>query len=380
MKKFLTLLLVAVMAFSLVACGSGSTDSQSSGGSEAAEPSSDTATGAEVVLLVSAAGTLDDGAFNTACWEGVKEFCEANNVTYNYYQPTEDTVEAQLAQCDVAVKSGAKFIIINSDQFKLSSVYMQKNYPDVTFIIYDTVPTDESGAEVLNSNIKAITFAEEQCAYIAGYAAVKDGYTKIGYCGGMPVPAVVRFGYGFVEGINQACEDLGIDKVDVWYTYFGNFEATAANQTLAASWYEAGIENIFVAAGPAGASVFAAAEATEKGTVIGVDSDQYQASDRIISSAMKDLKRVTMNELQAWKDGTWSGGKMVRLTAKEEGVALPMNHSKWVNFTQADYDDLYTRLANDEGGLASSIPVDTSADTPAELVDRWPHVNLTYIE
>ncbi|MEA4912711.1 MAG: BMP family ABC transporter substrate-binding protein, partial [Oscillospiraceae bacterium] len=165
-----------------------------------------------------------------------------------------------------------------------------------------------------------------------------------------------------------------------WYTYFGNFEANAANQTLAASWYEAGIQCIFVAAGPAGASVFAAAEATTDGKVIGVDSDQYQESDRIISSAIKDLKRVTMNEIDAWNKGTWKGGETVRLTAAEEGVALPMEHSKWVNFTQADYDDLYTRLANDTDGLASSIPVDTTADTPAELASRWPHVNLTYTE
>ncbi|MEA4911702.1 MAG: BMP family ABC transporter substrate-binding protein, partial [Oscillospiraceae bacterium] len=212
MKKFLAFLLVAAMVLTLVACGGGTTTE---------DPAADTtADGAKVVLLLSAAGTLDDGAFNTACYAGVKEYCEANNLTYNYYQPTEDTVEAQLAQCDVAVAAGAEFIIINSDQFKLSSVYMENNYPDVTFIIYDTVPTDESGNTVVNSNLKAITFAEEQCAYIAGYAAVKDGYTKLGYFGGMPVPAVVRFGYGYVEGINQACEDLGIDKVDVWYTYF----------------------------------------------------------------------------------------------------------------------------------------------------------------
>jgi basic membrane protein A len=374
-KKVLAVIMAGLMIFMFAACSGSGSEQSGSVSTDGGE-----ASGAEVVLLVSAAGTLDDGAFNTACWAGVKEYCEANDLTYNYYQPTEDTAEAQLAQCDVAVKAGAKFIIINSDQFKLSAVYMEQNYPDVTFIIYDTVPTDEQGNVVINDNMKAITFAEEQCAYIAGYAAVKDGYTKLGYCGGMPVPAVVRFGYGYVEGINQACEDLGIDKVDVWYTYFGNFEATAENQTLAASWYQSGIEIIFVAAGPAGASVFAAAEATPNGMVIGVDSDQYQLSDRIISSAMKDLKRVTMNEIESWQNGTWEGGETVRLSTTEGGVGIPMEHSKWVNFTQEDYDNLYNLLANDVDGLASSIPVDTDADSPEELVDRWPHVNLTYTE
>ncbi|MEA5050646.1 MAG: BMP family ABC transporter substrate-binding protein [Oscillospiraceae bacterium] len=372
MKKFLAFLLLAVMILTLVGCGSKTeTDTTTTDTKE---------DGAKVVLLISAAGTLDDRAFNSACWAGIQEVCAKNNLTYNYYQPTEDTVEAQLAQCDVAVAAGAEFIIINSDQFKLSAVSMENNYPDVTFLMYDTPPTDESGNVVINSNMKVITFAEEQCAYIAGYAAVKDGYTKIGYIGGMPVPAVVRFGYGFVEGINQACEDLGIDKVDVWYTYFGNFEATAANQTLCASWYEAGIQTIFVAAGPAGASAFAAAEATTDGTVIGVDSDQSGESDRVISSAMKDLKRVTINEIQAWVDGTREGGVQARLTAAQEGVALPMATSKWKNFTQADYDALYSRLAKDENGLASSIPVDTDAATAADLASRWPHVNLTDIE
>lgn len=336
--------------------------------------------GAEIVLFVSANGALDDGACNSACWAGVKEYCEQNGVTYNYYQPTEDTVEAHLAQCDVAVAAGAKVIILYSDQFRLSSAYMEQNYPDVKFMVFDTVPTDEENGEIVNDNVKAYTYADEQSSFLAGYAAVKDGYTKLGFCGGQAVPAVVRFGYGYLDGINKACEDLGIDSVDVLYTYFGNFEASAANQTLAASWYESGVETIFAAAGAAGAAVFAAAEATENGTVIGVDADQSDESDRVISSAMKDIKNVTINELTAVEEGTWEGGNIVRLTASDHAVALPMENSKWVNFTQEDYDNIYEQLENDVDGIASGIPNDTTADSPEELIDQWPHINLQYVE
>lgn len=333
--------------------------------------------GAEVAIMISAAGTLDDKAFNTACWLGIKDFAAETGKTYTYYQPTEDTVESQMVLCDTAVKAGAKFIIINSDQFKLAASKMQATYPDVTFIIYDTVPETEDGTQVIAPNMCAITFAEEQCGYIAGYAAVVDGYTKLGYLGGMAVPAVVRFGYGYIAGINQAAEDLGIDNIEVLYNYFGNFEATPDNQAKAASWFQSGTQIIFVAAGPAGASVFAAAE-QNNGIVIGVDSDQSAESNTIISSAVKDLRRVTYNYLTAWNNGTFVGGKVVRLTAAEGGLGLSMDTSKWKKFTKADYDALYARLAKDEGGFASSIPNDKTAAEPTEIA--LSHIKFTYVQ
>ena len=391
MKKIVALLLALTMLFALAACSKeASTPAETTTTTPAAteetpaattetkeetpaETTSSDAT-AEVVLLVSAAGQLDDRAFNTATWAGVREWSEANGKTYGYYQPTEDTVEAQMVVCDTAVKAGAKFIIINSDQFKLAAVEMEKTYPDVTFIMYDSVPTTADGTEVVENNMTVILFKEQEVGYLAGYAAVVDGYTKLGYLGGMPVPAVVRFGYGFAAGANQAAADLGIDGIELKFGYFGNFSATPDNQALCASWYQSGTEVIFVAAGPAGASAFKAAE-DNGGLVIGVDSDQSGESETVISSAMKDLKRLTMDALQQWADGEIKGGTVNSYGCAEGGVALPMDTSKWQKFSQADYDDLYARLSADENGMASSIPVDTTYDS--EFI---PEADLTNIK
>lgn len=261
---------------------------------------------------------------------------------------------------DTAVKGGAKFIIINSDQFKKSATIMVKNHPDVSFIIFDTIPVDDAGKQLdpLPKNILAILFREQQSTFLAGYAAVKDGYRKLGFMGGMPVPAVVRFGYGFVWGAEVACKELGLQgQVEMKYNYSGNFKPTPENQARAASWYQSGTQIIHVAAGPMGASVFAAAE-QNNGVVIGVDSDQSGESKTIITSAIKDLQRVTYNTLKAWKEGKFVGGKVVTYGAAEGGVALVS--LKFKNFTQAMYDDLYKRVAADDGGMSTSIPTDAS--------------------
>jgi basic membrane protein A len=378
-KVFTVLSLVVVFAF-LSACAPQATATAAASAEEAAEEAapaaaSETTGGGDIALLISAAGTLDDRAFNQGCWTGVKKFGDENGLSYMYYQPVEDTVEAQVTLCDTAVKAGAKFIIINSDQFKAAASEMVTAYPDVTFIIFDTVPIDEDGNQVLTPNVLAIQFAEQQSTFLAGYAAVKDGYRKLGFMGGMAVPAVVRFGYGFVWGIETACKELGLDDVEIMYNYSGDFKPTPENQARAASWFQGGTEIIHVAAGPMGASVFAAAE-QNNGVVIGVDSDQSAESPTIITSAIKDLETVTYNSLQAWQDGTFEGGKIVLYTAKENGVALAS--MKFKNFTQAEYDDLYQRLADDVDGISAAIPTDTDYESPEQIPLTC--AKLTYVQ
>jgi len=163
--------------------------------------------------------------------------------------------------------------------------------------------------------------------------------------------------------------------VEVKYNYSGDFKPTPENQARAASWYQSGTEIIHVAAGPMGASVFAAAE-QNNGVVIGVDSDQSGESPTIITSAIKDLERVTYNSLKDWEAGKFEGGRIAVYTAKEEGVALVS--MKFKNFTQEQYDELYQKLANDVDGLSSSIPTDTDYETPDQIPLKC--AKLTYVE
>lgn len=367
MKKIVSIIFSLIVVFALVSGCAPQADVPTE--------ESEGAVGGEIALLISAAGTLDDRAFNQGCWNGVKKFAEETGKTYMYYQPVEDTVEAQVALCDTAVKAGAEFIIINSDQFKAAASKMVAAYPDVTFIIFDTVPVDDDGNQVLTPNILAIQFAEQQATFLAGYAAVKEGFRKLGFMGGMAVPAVVRFGYGFVWGIETACKELGLTDVEIMYNYSGDFKPTPENQARAASWFQGGTEIIHVAAGPMGASVFAAAE-QNNGVVIGVDSDQSGESDTIITSAIKDLETVTYNSLKAWQDGTFEGGKIVTYTAKEQGVALAS--MKFNHFTQEQYDDLYRRLADDVDGISSAIPTDKDYELPNQIPLTC--ATLTYVQ
>jgi basic membrane lipoprotein Med (substrate-binding protein (PBP1-ABC) superfamily) len=160
MKKFVSVVLSLTVVLAMIsACAPKPAAAPAADAPAAAAPA---ATGKEVVLLISAAGTLDDKAFNQGCYNGVKQFADEFKKTYGYYQPTEDTVEAQVTIADTAIKAGAKFIIINSDQFKKSAALMEKSHPDVSFLIYDTIPVDEAGKEVLLPNLLSVLFAEQQ--------------------------------------------------------------------------------------------------------------------------------------------------------------------------------------------------------------------------
>ncbi len=203
-------------------------------------------------------------------------------------------------------------------------------------------------------------FAGDQPGYLAGYAAVKDGMTKLGFMGGMAVPAVIRYGYGFVQGADAAAAELGVD-VEVMYNYTGAFEATPEAQSMAASWYQNGTEVIFGCGGAVGNSVMAAAEEASA-KVIGVDVDQSPESDTVITSAMKLLSNSVYDGIKAYYDGAFPGGATTTFTAANNGVGLPMETSKFEAFTQEDYDALYARLAAGEVTINNATEDSTTAD------------------
>jgi len=191
---------------------------------------------------------------------------------------------------------------------------------------------------------------------------VKDGYTKLGFMGGMAVPAVVRFGYGFVQGAEYAAKEMGITGIEVKYHYTGGFEATPEAQSLAASWYNSGTEVIFACGGSVGNSVFAAAEANN-GKAIGVDVDQSGESETIITSAMKGLGASVYQTLEAFYKGEFPGGQSIVKDASNDGVGLPMETSRFKTFSKADYDAIYAKLV--DGSI--KLLKDTDAASAAEL-------------
>lgn len=346
-KRLISLMMASVMMLgSLAACSQ-----DNGGGSDAGDDTFELA-------LITDVGTIDDKSFNQGSWEGLEQYAKENNLTHKYYQPAEKTTDAYLASIDLAVAGGAKVVVTPGYLFEPAVFVAQTTYPDVQFILIDGSPNngDYEGdfqAEVAG-NTYAVFYAEEQAGFLAGYAAVKEGYTKLGFMGGMAVPAVVKFGYGFVQGAEYAAEELGIDAIDVKYNYTGGFAATPEVQSRAASWFESGTEVIFACGGAVGNSVMAAAEAAD-GKVIGVDVDQSGESDTVITSSLKMLQKSVYDAIAAYYDGSFPGGQTANLGADVEGVGLPMETSKFENFTQEDYDAVYALLAAGQIDLVANV-------------------------
>ena len=349
MKKFLAMVLTAAMAFSLAACGGSNASSAASQGSTSGSKTD--------VAFVTDVGNIDDQSFNQYTWQGVKDFCAANNLNANYYRPTEDSDSARLEQMDNAVNDGAKAIVVAGYLFEGSIAEAQTKYPDVQFVVLDV---SSLGNAETGKNVALITYREEQVGYLAGYAAVYDGYKKLGFLGGMAVPAVIRYGYGFVQGAEAAAKEIGADDVSINYWYSGDFKATDEVKTKMDSWYSSGTEVVFACGGPVCQNCDAAAQANG-GKMIGVDVDQSGQFDTVITSAMKALAPSvnlvltdTMNN--NWKISDTYAGKTTCLGAAEGCVGLPMETSKFTKFTQEQYDTLF------KGIVDGTVVVDDSSD------------------
>jgi basic membrane protein A len=357
-KKLLSLVLAGCMIASLTACGSSNkTTEQSKDTTTETTEATDTteeategeasATGYELALVTDI-GTIDDKSFNQGAWEGVEQYAKENGKTYKYYQPAEKTTDSYAETIELAIEGGAKVVVCPGYLFEEAVFIEQDKNPDVKFILLDGEPHNADYSEYKTAdNTMAILFQEDQPGFLAGYAAVKDGYTKLGFMGGMAVPAVIRYGYGFVQGAEYAANEMGINSIEIQYNYTGGFEATPEVQALAASWYGAGTEVIFGCGGGVGNSVMAAAEANGK-AVIGVDVDQSPESDTVISSAMKKLSVSVYDGIKSYYDNAFEGGKTTIFNAANDGVGLPMETSKFKTFSSDDYDSVFAKLASGE--------------------------------
>lgn len=333
------------------------------------------------LALITDVGTIDDKSFNQGAWEGLEAYAKEKNITYKYYKPTEKSDSAYINSIDLAVKAGAKVVVCPGFLFEVPIHTVQTKYPDVNFVILDGAPHAGDYNIDIAPNTYSIFYAEQEAGFLAGYSIVKEGYTKLGFMGGIAVPAVIRYGYGFVQGADYAAKELGLsDKVQIKYTYVGNFDASPENQAKASAWYNEGTEVIFACGGAVGNSVMKAAEAAGA-KVIGVDVDQSAESNTVITSSMKNLSKSVYDALEAYYADKFPGGTSVSLDATVEGVELPMESSKFEKFTKADYDAIYAKIVakdikilNDSDvsdiAVKAGRPAEdaTAADIPAEKV------------
>ena len=367
MKKILAMLLAVMMVLGLFAgCASSqpkATQPATNAPTDAAETPTETAP-AETeapaaagvitkVALVTDVGTIDDESFNQACWQGVEAWCTANGVEYTYYQPTEDSTDARVASVAQAINEGADTIVMPGFLFGATLTVVMEEFPDTHFIAVDVASGDLTVDYTTfydpAPNTACLTFSEEQAGYLAGYAAVKEGYTKLGFLGGMAVPAVIRYGYGFVQGADAAAKETGA-AVEINYTYGGQFFGSPEITAKMEGWYQNGTEVVFACGGGIYTSALEAAE-KNGGKVIGVDVDQSYISPLIITSAMKGLQNVTESLLESLNKGEWEvyGGKVSNFGLLEgDYVGLPTATWSLENISVEDYEALKEQIKSGE--------------------------------
>ena len=391
MKKFLAMILALVMALSLVACGGNGTpdDNQNTD-----EPNTNTE---YKVAMITDYGDITDQSFNQTTYEACKAFADANGVEFSYFKPAGDNTADRVAMIESAVDQGFNVIVMPGYAFGGAIVEAAPQYKDVKFIALDVAKGDllEAGVAAKGetydynpdnwdlatyvdmSNVYCAVYQEELCGYMAGYAAVKLGYKNLGFLGGMAVPAVQRYGYGFVQGVNAAAEEMGLTDVKVNYVYGGQFFGDADITAKMDTWYAGGTEIVFACGGGIYTSAVDAAKKVEGAKVIGVDVDQagvianYAAGEGAdqatidsfkaltVTSAMKGLYPATYDTLtDVIVNGNWDNyaGKIATLGLVSADdptlnyVQIPMDSTQWADgaFTQDDYKALVKAMFDGE--------------------------------
>ncbi|MBM7561087.1 BMP family lipoprotein [Fusibacter tunisiensis] len=345
------------------------------------------------IALITDKGNIDDKSFNQGAWEGVIAFATENEISHTYIKPEEASDSGYLAAIDLAVEGGAKVIVTPGFLFEVPIYEAQTKYPEVKFILLDGSPhTADYSVFETKENVASIMYSEEQSGYLAGYAAVMDGMRNLGFMGGMAVPAVQAFGYGYLQGAEAAAVELGLGdgEVQVTYHYTGNFEENDTNKATARTMFQEGTEVIFACGGAVGKSVMSAAsEADTK--VIGVDVDQRYDSETVITSATKGLAASVVSVLDAiYNTDSWAtyGGTTTYFNAANDGVGLPTEvigdasadaFDRFESFDKAAYDAVFNKLASGNVSLLRSIEVadPSGAATAEELVSA---LNLVKVE
>ena len=395
-KKVLAAFMATAMAFSLTACGSSAeapaddaaeqpaddaAAEEEAPADDAEAPADDSASdkSGEKIAMITDSGDITDESFNQITWETVCAYGDENGVEYEYYKPAEDTDEERINAIDLAINEGATVIVMPGYLFGPAIAKEQDLYPDTTFIAVDVIEEDlvnlAGDSVAIGKNVYICSFQEEQAGYLAGYGAVKDGYTKLGFLGGIAVPAVIRYGFGYIQGINAAAEELGVD-VSVKYFYGGQFYGDENITARMEGWYADGTEVVFACGGGIYTSAVEAAN-NHGGKVIGVDVDQKSViGDCYVTSAMKGLHAAVYDALDAYFTGNWSSlsGKSEQLGLTQgDYIGLPTDDASWgfKTFTKDEYNTVLEGIK--DGSIAVSNDIENNPEVGS-------HVSVDYVQ
>ena len=389
------------MVFALAACGNqqtgGDTNSPAPSGSQPVEDSQTPAATDIKVAMITDYGDITDQSFNQTTYEACKAYCDPAGIPFEYYKPAGDSTPERVAMIDAAVADGYNVIVMPGYAFAEAIKQSAENYPETTFIALDVGetdlnPLDENGNPpadpyVVPSNVYCAVYQEELCGYMAGYAAVKLGYTHLGFLGGMAVPAVQRYGYGYIQGADAAAAETGAD-VTLEYVYGNQFFGDADITAYMDNWYQnLGVQVVFASGG----GIFtSAAEAAAKvdGKLIGVDVDQSgnintYGEGMCVTSAMKGLAETVKHMLGEVVAGNFAeyGGKIDTLglvngdDPTANYVQIPMETTQWSDsFTQDDYKALVKAMFDGEVTVSNDVSVEPAANATTITVNSYENI------
>ena len=380
MKKTIALLLAAVLLTGLLSgCGGGAQNGAPTEPINYDSIKDDCVSpdGTYEIAFVTDKGQLKDLSFSQSIWEGVKYYASQNGKTYKYYQPANHdaaTDDDRYNAMKAAVDSGAKLVFCAGYLHESALTRIAMENPQVHFVFIDGFLLKDP-LEAVMKNVAPISFREEQAGFLAGYAAVMEGYTKLGFSGGGDSvnEACVRFGHGYLQGIQAAAAEKSITvDVNFSWAYGKDFAASAQLQNMLSDWYSDGTEVIFSCGGLMCQSAFAAAKANN-GKVIGVDVDQSLQSDTVITSATKGLREAVGFACQQFYGDKWTeiGGVQTVLGATENAVGLPLTSWKMQSFTTEQYDALLKKLKDGTVSVSTGTTIHPQG---------FSNVNVTIVE
>lgn len=320
------------------------------------------------IALVTDDSLVMDGGHSETAWNAITEFGGTHGISHKYYKATEQTDSAFIDAIKAAINKGAKVVIVDNNAMAGAVFEMQKQYPEIDFILLDAEFDDPSNAEEqVTKNTVAADFDSAQAGYLAGYAAVIDGSTELGFIGQSRTPDVKAFGVGYVKGAERAAGEIGA-AVTMDYTYCDANEGRDAAYKKAIDMYDEGAQVIFAAGSGIQEAVIEAAEAKD-GKVIGSCTDQSGKSDKVITSAEYGIRGALKEILGDYANGKFPGGRILPFNAANNGIGLELKHNSLSNLTQDQYDAVYESLAKGD--------IQLNADR-VEAVKDIITVNLTF--
>ncbi|MFC4812592.1 BMP family ABC transporter substrate-binding protein [Paenibacillus sp. GCM10023250] len=371
MKKTVSLLVLCMLVLALAACGNKGGNNGSDAGSNAGANGGANNGGTKATFkagMVTDSGTIDDRSFNQGTWEGLERAKQELGIEDKYLKPAGTTEADYLKEIGNLYDAGFKMIVVPGYKFETAIFAAQDKYKDAKFVLIDGTPhsSEPNAQPVVGENTVSIFFAEHESGFIAGVAAalqLKEG--EAGFIGGMEIPPVQKYNWGFQQGVKYANDNLGtklnIKKENV--VYQGSFDNSAAGGQLAAQMYDRGVNVIFTAAGGVGVGAINEAKTRVKAGktawIIGVDGDQYQEGvyegDKsvILTSAMKKVSEASFDMVKANQEGSFPGGQTLTLDIKNDGVGIPEKNPNLSDETVTKVNGVITKLKSGEIKVAA---------------------------